>query len=190
MTAVIRPIFAPGPCPEPSMARHLRSFLFSLLLGRFFCGWLCPLGTVLDLVTKRVGRSATPRTIGRSVKYWLLLPLVGAALAKLNIAGLLDPLAILLRGLTFALHPLLGEGVRGGWRSLYGLVGDRRDLLDPGAAAAQAPRRRRTASRRGTIARSFGRALSRLISRIASSERSRTDVSPIRLSTVRGRSSS
>ena len=28
--------------------------LFSLFLGRFFCGWICPLGTVLDLVTGRI----------------------------------------------------------------------------------------------------------------------------------------
>jgi polyferredoxin len=25
--------------------------IFTMLLGRFFCGWLCPLGTILDLVT-------------------------------------------------------------------------------------------------------------------------------------------
>ena len=25
----------------------------SALLGRFFCGWICPLGTVIDLSTKK-----------------------------------------------------------------------------------------------------------------------------------------
>ena len=104
----------------------------SLLLGRFFCGWLCPLGTILDLLTKRLGRSPRPRTIPASLKYWLLLPLLVASAANLNLAGLFDPIAILLRGLTFVLHPLLGDTVRSGWRGLYGLLGERRDLLDPG----------------------------------------------------------
>jgi len=28
--------------------------LFTVILGRFFCGWLCPLGTILDLVTRYI----------------------------------------------------------------------------------------------------------------------------------------
>jgi len=28
----------------------------TLLLGRFFCGWVCPLGTILDLLSPKRGR--------------------------------------------------------------------------------------------------------------------------------------
>jgi len=115
----------------PLLLPGLLVLFFSLFLGRFFCGWLCPLGTLLDLVTKRVGKSVAPLTIHRSVKYWLLLPLLAASLFGLNLAGLLDPIAILLRGLTFALHPLLGNTLRGGWRGLYGIMGESRDLIAP-----------------------------------------------------------
>lgn len=32
----------------------VRMVCVTLILGRFLCGWTCPLGTVLDLVTRRL----------------------------------------------------------------------------------------------------------------------------------------
>jgi polyferredoxin len=106
--------------------------LLSLLFGRFFCGWLCPLGTILDLLTKQIKKAVAPLIFNRNVKYWLLLPLLSASLFNLNLAGLLDPIAILLRAMTFFIHPLIGDSVRGTWRELYQLLGDNRDLIAPG----------------------------------------------------------
>jgi ferredoxin len=103
----------------------------TLLLGRFFCGWICPLGTILDLLTTRIRKTAPIRALRGNTKYWLLLPLLSASLFNLNLSGLLDPIAILLRGLTFLLHPLLGQAAREGWVGLYRLIGERRDLLAP-----------------------------------------------------------
>ncbi len=108
--------------------------LFTLALGRFFCGWICPLGTVLDLVTTRVSKTAPLKFLQGNVKYWLLLPLLGAALFNVNLAGVLDPLAILVRALTFSLYPLLGDTVRQGWVELYRIMGEGRDVLAPGYA--------------------------------------------------------
>ena len=105
--------------------------LATLALGRFFCGWICPLGTILDLLTSRIRKTAPIRALKGSTKYWLLLPLLSASLLNLNLSGLLDPIAILLRGLTFLFHPLLGLGAREGWVALYRLVGERRDTLAP-----------------------------------------------------------
>jgi len=106
--------------------------VLSAFLGRFFCGWLCPLGTVLDLVTGRIRKTAPLTWLKGSVKYWLLLPLLVASLLNLNLAGLFDPIAILVRALTFFAHPLLGETVRSGWVGLYRVFGEGRDVLDPG----------------------------------------------------------
>ena len=106
--------------------------IFSAFLGRFFCGWVCPLGTVLDLVTARITKTAPIRWLKGNAKYWLLLPLLTASLLNLNLAGLLDPIAILVRALTFFIHPFLAETARSGWVGLYRLIGDRRDILDPG----------------------------------------------------------
>jgi len=106
--------------------------LLSAFLGRFFCGWLCPLGTFLDLVTGRIRKTVPVAWLRGSVKYWLLLPLLVASLFNVNLAGLLDPIAILVRALTFFVHPLAGEAARSGWVGLYRLLGDRRDYLEPG----------------------------------------------------------
>jgi ferredoxin len=105
--------------------------LATLALGRFFCGWICPLGTILDLLTSRIRKTAPLTLLQGNTKYWLLLPLLSASLFNLNLSGLFDPIAILLRGLTFLLHPLLGMMAREGWVGLYGLIGERRDALAP-----------------------------------------------------------
>ncbi len=105
--------------------------LFTLVLGRFFCGWMCPLGTVLDLITGRIRKTAPLRFLKGGVKYWLLFPLLFAALFNINLAGIFDPIAILVRALTFFLYPLLGDTVRQGWIGLYRIMGDSRDHLEP-----------------------------------------------------------
>ncbi|HAR95067.1 MAG TPA: (4Fe-4S)-binding protein [Deltaproteobacteria bacterium] len=105
----------------------------TMLFGRFFCGWFCPLGTALDLATKRIPKIARfPRLIRGNARYYVLLTLLFAALFNINIAGLLDPLAIFLRFLTFLLYPVFGDTVRQGWITLYRVLGDNRDYLDGG----------------------------------------------------------
>lgn len=103
----------------------------TLLLGRFFCGWICPLGTVLDLVTSRIAKKKPVAALKGNLKYWLLVLILSASLFNLNLSGLLDPIAILLRGLTFFFYPLLGLSARSGWVELYHLIGERRDTLAP-----------------------------------------------------------
>lgn len=103
----------------------------TLALGRFFCGWICPLGTILDLLTARIRKTGPVMILKGNTKYWLLLPLLFASLFNLNLAGLLDPIAILLRGLTFLFYPLLGLAARAGWVELYHLIGERRDSVAP-----------------------------------------------------------
>ncbi len=103
--------------------------LFSIPLGRFFCGWICPLGTIIDLVTRRIRKTAPLKVLKTRLKYFLLLTLLSASLFGVNMSGILDPIAILVRALTFFFYPLLGEAVRSGWSGLYGLAGEHRDYL-------------------------------------------------------------
>ena len=103
----------------------------TLLLGRFFCGWICPLGTILDLVTSRIAKSAPLKALKGNTKYWLLLPLLSSSLFNLNLSGLLDPIAMLLRGLSFFFYPMLGLAARSGWVGLYHTIGERRDTVAP-----------------------------------------------------------
>lgn len=87
--------------------------LLTLALGRAWCGWLCPLGTVLDLARLRRGqegrRQLSPRW--RTVKYFVLFViLVGAALGN-QAAIILDPITILTRSLATVIMPSLNIAV-------------------------------------------------------------------------------
>lgn len=73
----------------------------TILAGRFFCGYMCPLGTVFDLAPHKPASMHMHR-----MKYVVLAMLAGGALAGLNLAGIIDPLALLTRGYTFLLYPL------------------------------------------------------------------------------------
>jgi len=81
--------------------------LFSLILvglavvfGRFFCGWICPLGTILNLVgLKR--RKILPRTF----KFYFLIFLLSLALIGIQVTGLFDPFCIFIRSMTLTIFP-------------------------------------------------------------------------------------
>jgi MauM/NapG family ferredoxin protein len=107
------------------------TLIATVLLGRFVCGWLCPLGTLLDLIGPRFRRRGAIHWLTGSARYWLLLPLLAAAALGSNLAGLLDPIALLLRGLSLALYPLFGTAVRESWVGLFHLLGDTRDIFAP-----------------------------------------------------------
>ena len=104
--------------------------LASAILGRFFCGWICPLGTIIDLVTSKIRKSAPVKFLKGKFKYYLLFTLLFAALFNVNIAGVFDPIAILVRAFTFFLYPLFGYAARSGWAALYSILGDKREHLD------------------------------------------------------------
>lgn len=101
------------------------TIVLTVVLGRFFCSWVCPLGT-LQHVAGWAGRRGKPliekvelNRYGRwqSLKYYLLMFLLGAAalglvspLAKGMYgslqAGLLDPISLAYRSVNLVLLPL------------------------------------------------------------------------------------
>lgn len=97
--------------------------VLTVLAGRFFCGWLCPLGTCLDATDKlffrkRRAEGGEQRARLRNLKYYVLVGVLVAAVFSSQLAYLLDPITIITRAFTFALYPISQLGVRVlGWQS-------------------------------------------------------------------------
>ena len=80
----------------------------AIVLGRFFCKWVCPLGTTIDVADAALSRVRAKRPSlydGRRLKYYLLLFLVVLALFGGQVAGWFDPLSIALRTYGLVLYP-------------------------------------------------------------------------------------
>ena len=84
---------------------------FTLAIGRFFCAYLCPLGAILDgsdfLFFRKKGKSSRQTPAFRSLKYYLLILVVSAAVTGRSLVYLMDPLVILGKFYTFFLYPLV-----------------------------------------------------------------------------------
>ncbi len=84
----------------------------TLLVGRFFCAYVCPMGASIDFLDslffrkKKRGSLKTESSL-RKVKYVLLIVLVTAAVTGLSLAFLMDPLSLLTRFYTFFLYPVV-----------------------------------------------------------------------------------
>ncbi len=93
--------------------------LATVFLGRFFCGFICPLGTIHHIISRyrpslRGERMiyANQKSPIQRVKYFLLIAILVSALLGLNPAGWLDPLSLLFRSLALAVVPAIGEWLR------------------------------------------------------------------------------
>ena len=92
----------------------------SLVLGRFFCGWACPMGTLLDLANPIFRRKARAvATIFPQLRYGLLCFVVIAAFCGLPLVGYVDPFSLLVRGLTLSLYPAFNETTVGFFTFTY-----------------------------------------------------------------------
>ena len=93
----------------------LITIALTLVFGRAWCGWICPLGTVLDLfpLKKARGRRPAPKQGWRKIKYLLLIATLAAALFGSPSLLVFDPLTILYRTLTVSLLPALDRVVLG-----------------------------------------------------------------------------
>ena len=90
----------------------LAIILLTVVFGRAFCGWICPLGTLHQLaswLTRRLRRGRFEQVNGWRphfrLKYLVLIALVFAALSGSLLAGLLDPLSLVFRSFGSALLP-------------------------------------------------------------------------------------
>jgi len=94
----------------PRVVWGLALLVATVLIGRFFCSHICPLGAVLDFLDPVLFRRVKRRTLDsdrrlRNIKYVLLILCIAAALAGSSLVYLLDPISLLTRTYTLALFP-------------------------------------------------------------------------------------
>lgn len=96
------------------------TLLATLFFGRVWCGWICPMGTALDLLSpsRRPGKRSPrllkiqpPSDRWRVIKYVLLAFLVFAALLGNQTFIIFDPITILTRTTANAIWPALRSAV-------------------------------------------------------------------------------
>jgi polyferredoxin len=92
----------------------------TLFLGRFFCGWICPMGTLQHFVgsLKSEAKRGKERIESNRYKRWqtikyvvLIAGLVAAAFGSMAI-GTLDPFSLLVRSIGLALLPASNLAIR------------------------------------------------------------------------------
>jgi len=85
---------------------------FTIVFGRFFCGYICPLGTLIDLSDflilgkKHKKESGEPKP-NRRIKYYILIGVVLASLLGANFLGFFSPMSIAPRIFTLVIFPPL-----------------------------------------------------------------------------------
>lgn len=90
-----------------SASLALITVALTIVVGRAWCGWLCPLGTTLDLITPKPSRKSPPSPAEqwRKVKYGLLTTILIAAFFGNLTLLIFDPLTIVFRTLSLVIWP-------------------------------------------------------------------------------------
>jgi polyferredoxin/formate hydrogenlyase subunit 6/NADH:ubiquinone oxidoreductase subunit I len=124
-------------------AHHVPAILFwslvtlgvTLLFGRVFCGWVCPLGTCHAVASRllRPGlkqlRQSGRWSSGQSIKYYVLVAFLLAAACGLRWIVILDPLVLLTRTAATGIYPATYWAAKATRNSVY--------QADPGIGSAR-----------------------------------------------------
>jgi len=104
-----------------------RGLLWSLLilvptmfLGRFFCGWICPLGSIHHFFSSWKSERKRGKQLIESnrykrwqtTKYYLLIACLAAAFLGTGMVGWLDPFSFLVRSVGLSILPATDYGLR------------------------------------------------------------------------------
>ncbi len=92
--------------------------VLTVFFGRFVCGWICPLGTILQILSLR--KSNRKAMLGmnlidsnrwhryQNLKFYILIVMLGAAIFTSLLTGILDPISLLIRSIGLVIFPMIG----------------------------------------------------------------------------------
>jgi polyferredoxin len=99
----------------------------TLFFGRFFCGWVCPLGTLHHIFSNVKSEKKRGKQLIESnrykgwqrLKYYILIALLVATIFGSGLIGLLDPISLTIRSLALSVFPSLNYVVNAVIEFLY-----------------------------------------------------------------------
>ena len=94
--------------------------VLSMVLGRVFCGWVCPLGTLHNMIGS-LGKRRPARDLKNwhRVKYYILIGVIASAVFTLQPVGIMDPISLLIRSFSLNVYPLFNYAVRSTFDTIY-----------------------------------------------------------------------
>ena len=93
--------------------------LLTLVFARAFCGWICPLGTLIDGAGYVIKPVVKKRLHLRYVKYLILFTVLVSALLGVQWIGFVDPFSLLVRGFSFSVDPVVNTIVTNFFDTIY-----------------------------------------------------------------------
>ncbi len=105
----------------PAFFLAIGVIIATVILGRVFCGWVCPLGTINNMIgalQKRRPRRAPLNW--HWLKYGLLIFLITSSLFSLQLAGMIDPISFLIRSLSLTVFPSLSFATKALFDTIFG----------------------------------------------------------------------
>jgi len=80
----------------------------TLIFGRFFCGWICPMGAIQQFFTRLFKKSNKEKVVNKKLlklKYIILILVIVFAIMGSHIGGWFDPFSLLTRSVSTAVFP-------------------------------------------------------------------------------------
>lgn len=95
------------------------TILMTLILGRVFCGWICPLGTLNNIIGSFKKRYNIKTREWHRAKYYILIFLFVSSIFSLQLVGIMDPLSLIIRSLSISIYPQFNYSVRAIFDGIY-----------------------------------------------------------------------
>ncbi len=93
----------------------------TIIFGRVFCGWICPLGTLNNIIGSLKSRTQIVAKDWHKNKYYILIFLLISSIFSLQLVGIMDPISLIIRSFSISVYPLFNYGTRAVFDGIYNL---------------------------------------------------------------------